>query len=56
MPDERLEKETDGNPDTLYEDVDKHERLGFFVNDSEELSKDASPPQVDIAKKPSTDR
>lgn len=48
MPDEHLEKETDGNPDTQYEDLAKHERLGFFVNDSEELSKDAEPPQVDM--------
>jgi hypothetical protein len=47
MPDQELNQETDKNPETVLEDTEKHGRLGFFVNDSEELSKEADPPQVD---------
>ncbi|MFB9329885.1 hypothetical protein ACFFSY_28425 [Paenibacillus aurantiacus] len=31
----RKEIETDGDPNTQYEDVSAHERTGFFVSDAD---------------------
>jgi hypothetical protein len=33
MPDDKVDKETDGNPNTEYEDTEAHPRLGFRVDD-----------------------
>ena len=34
MPDEKIKEETDGNPDTMYEDTRAHERKGMMIDDS----------------------
>ncbi|GIP37018.1 hypothetical protein J31TS4_02980 [Paenibacillus sp. J31TS4] len=38
MPHDHIEPETDGNPDTIYEDTNAHERLGFRVDDKTQLN------------------
>lgn len=42
-PDDRFIEETDGDPQTLYEDLKPHERLGFRVDDSKPLDLSANP-------------
>ncbi|WP_237712795.1 hypothetical protein, partial [Paenibacillus elgii] len=37
MPQDKLEKETDGNPETVYEDLESHERDGFRTDDTQEI-------------------
>ncbi|MCS7463366.1 hypothetical protein N0M98_24900 [Paenibacillus doosanensis] len=37
MPNERIEIETDGNPETIYEDTKSHERIGFRADDTTKL-------------------
>lgn len=37
MPQDKLEKETDGNPETVYEDLTSHERDGFRTDDTQEI-------------------
>ncbi|WP_179223714.1 hypothetical protein [Paenibacillus tyrfis] len=37
MPQDKLEKETDGNPETVYEDLESHEREGFRTDDTQEI-------------------
>ncbi|MBP1156187.1 MULTISPECIES: hypothetical protein [unclassified Paenibacillus] len=34
MPNEKIDKETDGNPETMYEDTRVHERIGFRADDT----------------------
>ncbi|MBB3109787.1 hypothetical protein FHS18_001850 [Paenibacillus phyllosphaerae] len=41
MTDRKLDIETDGDERTRYEDTDRHDRTGFFVDD--ELSSDQVP-------------
>lgn len=35
MPDEKVTDETDGNTNTVYEDLSEHERPGFAVSEPE---------------------
>jgi len=37
MPDDKLDIETDGNPQTMYEDTKAHDRPGFRVDDETPL-------------------
>ncbi|WP_171653522.1 hypothetical protein [Paenibacillus foliorum] len=37
MPNEKIDKETDGNPETVYEDTAAHERTGFMVEDTDQI-------------------
>ncbi|WP_156411073.1 MULTISPECIES: hypothetical protein [Paenibacillus] len=34
MPNDKIEKETDGNPITIYEDLSAHERHGYILDES----------------------
>jgi hypothetical protein len=47
MPNEKLDKETDGNPETAYEDTAPHERLGFRVNETDQIRYDELNEPVD---------
>ncbi|MCR8634577.1 MULTISPECIES: hypothetical protein [Paenibacillus] len=38
MPKEKINIETDGNPETVYEDTAAHERTGFMVEDTKQIS------------------
>jgi hypothetical protein len=40
MPNNKIVDETDGDPNTAYEDTTAHERLGFGVDDSEKIGKE----------------
>ncbi|KIL34156.1 hypothetical protein SD71_20965 [Cohnella kolymensis] len=42
-PDDRLRDARDGDPQTLYEDTEPHERLGFRVDDSKPLDLSGNP-------------
>lgn len=37
MPNEQIDIETDGNPETMYEDTTSHERIGFRADDDTSL-------------------
>jgi hypothetical protein len=37
MPNEKINIETDGDPETIYEDTDAHERTGFMVEDTKQI-------------------
>ncbi|WP_240414871.1 hypothetical protein [Paenibacillus periandrae] len=37
MPNQKIEIETDGDPQTIYEDTDAHERTGFMVEDTKQI-------------------
>jgi hypothetical protein len=34
MPHDKIDEETDGNPETMYEDTTEHDRTGFIVNNN----------------------
>ncbi len=40
MPHNKIVDETDGDPNTAYEDTSAHERLGFGADDSEKIGKE----------------
>ncbi|MCZ8521975.1 MULTISPECIES: hypothetical protein [Paenibacillus] len=37
MPYEKLDIETDGNEETMYEDTEAHERTGFAIDEEDRL-------------------
>ncbi len=37
MPNERIVPETDGDPRTVYEDTNAHERLGLRIDDTKDI-------------------
>ncbi|UVI27272.1 hypothetical protein [Paenibacillus spongiae] len=47
MPNNKVDVETDGDPQTIYEDTTAHERTGFFLEDTEQLGRNASKKQAD---------
>ncbi|MBD0379238.1 hypothetical protein [Paenibacillus sedimenti] len=40
MPNNKIEKETDGNPLTIYEDLSVHERRGYKRDESQKSEND----------------
>ncbi|SFM16910.1 hypothetical protein SAMN03159341_11910 [Paenibacillus sp. 1_12] len=40
MPNEKINIETDGDSETIYEDTEAHERTGFMVEDTKQIRYD----------------
>ncbi|MFE5317883.1 hypothetical protein ACFQ88_04135 [Paenibacillus sp. NPDC056579] len=47
MPNEQVDRETDGNPQTMYEDTAVHERPGFRVDDETPLRNYGEPGEME---------
>jgi hypothetical protein len=49
MPNDQFRDETDGDPNTVYEDTEVHDergdRTGFYMNDDEKMRTESKPPQ-----------
>jgi hypothetical protein len=39
LPNEKIDKETDKNPDSDYEDTNSHERVGLRADDTKKIQK-----------------
>jgi hypothetical protein len=37
MPNEKIDIETDGNPETIYEDTTEHDRTGYTAENTKQI-------------------